>query len=77
MTKQEMVKNALVNYGAMLPDWRVEIIASEAKPYSDWVLVTCKIIKKRCRKPFVQWELKMNTVRNITDFENSRFSYCK
>ena len=49
MTEQEMIKNALINYGAMLPEWKVEIIAREAKYYSDWVTIVCRITKKRCR----------------------------
>ena len=75
MSIAEMAKNALVNYGAMLPDWKVEILGTEAKPYSDWVEVTCQITKKRCRKPFIKWNLAMNMARSITDFEKSDFRY--
>lgn len=75
MTITEMVENALVNYGAMLPGWKVEISETKSKPYSDWVEVTCLITKKRCRKPFIEWNLAMNMARSITDFDKSNFRY--
>lgn len=74
MKIEEYAKNALVNYGASLEDWRIEILDVTSNT-SDWATVTCTVTKKKCRKPFVIWNLKMNMVRNIVDFEKSTFFY--
>lgn len=74
MKIEEYAKNALVNYGASLEDWRIEVLDVTSNT-SDWADVTCTITKPHCRKPFVQWRLKMNMVRKIADFEKSTFCY--
>lgn len=75
MTIEEYAKNALVNYGAALEDWKVKVLDVSGNKSSDWVTVTCTVTKKRCRKPFIIWDLKMNMARNIVDFEKSTFCY--
>lgn len=74
MTIEGYAKNALVNYGAALENWKVKVLSVDATS-GDWVNVTCTITKPRCRKPFIEWRLKMNMVRNIADFEQSNFIY--
>ena len=72
MKIEEYAKNALVNYGAALENWKVNIIDTKVTS-SDWTDVICTITKPRCRKPFIQWNLKMNIARNIVDFSKSTF----
>lgn len=74
MTIERYAKNALVNYGAALENWKVKVLSVDATS-GDWVNVTCTITKPRCRKPFIEWRLKMNMVRKIADFEQSNFIY--
>ena len=74
MKIEEYAKNALVNYGAILPNWGVEIIEIGNLPGSDWADVTCFITRPKCRKPYVSWTLRMNMVRQITDFSRSTFT---
>ena len=74
MKIEEYAKNSLVNYGAALESWKIRVLSVDTVS-GDWADVTCTITKPRCRKPFVQWRLKMNMVRNITDFEKSTFCY--
>lgn len=74
MTIEGYAKNALVNYGAALENWKVKVLSVDATS-GDWVNVTCTITKPRCRKPFIEWRLKINMVRSIADFEQSNFIY--
>lgn len=72
MTIEEYTKIALVNYGAAFKNWKVKVLSVDVIS-GDWVNVTCTITKPRCRKPFIEWRLKMNMVRKIADFEQSNF----
>ena len=74
MKIEEYAKNALINYGAALESWKIKILNINADS-GDWVDVTCTLTKPRCRKPFMQWELKINMAKNITDFLQSTFTY--
>lgn len=74
MKIEEYVKNALVNYGAALESWKIRVLSIDIVS-GDWADVTCTITKPRCRKPFIQWRLKINIARNITDFSKSTFMY--
>lgn len=73
MEIEEYAKNALVNYEAALDSWKIRVLSVDTVS-GDWADVTCTITKPRCRKPFVQWKLKMNMVRNIVDFEKVHFA---
>ena len=71
----EGIKNALVDYGAMFDDWKVEYLDSVRVGNSDIVYIMVGIIKKRCRKPFMVWNLKVDIVREMVYFDCSSFEY--
>lgn len=71
----EGIKNALVDYGAMLEDWKVNFVEAERVNKSDIIYVTVTITKKRCRKPFVLWKLRIDEVRELVYFDRSTFEY--
>lgn len=75
MTVKQAVYNSLLNYGAINEKWRVEIIDINTISYSDWAEVTVKTYRPKSKKADFMWVLKMNTVRQITDYEHSTF--CK
>lgn len=74
MSVEQMIINALLSYGAIDENWKIKITDIENLQHSDWAKVTTEIFKPRCRKPYAIWELVVNTVRNITDFEKSSFT---
>lgn len=73
ITLERCVKNALINYGAILPFWKVKIVSAEGLQGSDWIDVSCLVTRPKCRKPYGSWQLKVNVAREITDFSRSTF----
>lgn len=71
----EGIKIALVDYGAMLEDWKLSFVEAERIGNSDMINVTVTITKKRCRKPFMIWTLRIDEVRELVYFDRSTFEY--
>lgn len=68
------IKNALVDFGAMLENWKINLICIE-NDGSDIYYVSVTITKNRCKKPFVMWTLRVDTVRELVYFDRSTFEY--
>lgn len=75
MTVEQQMRTALLNYGAINDNWHIAITDIENLSYSDWAKVTVLVRKPRCRKPFMEWTLFVDTVRGITDFARNTFIY--
>lgn len=68
------IKKALIEYGAMNENWRLEITDKKIIGNSDYATISVMIFKPRCRKPCMMWELHVNIVREFVDFERSIFA---
>lgn len=78
MMIKEFAKAALINYGAILENWKIVIgEISQMSDRSDWVEVQVYVYKPRSKKPDFFWELCMNMARNVTDFGKSQFTNLK
>lgn len=69
------IKNVLVERGTMLEDWKVNFVEGERIGHSDYLDITVTITKKRCRKPFMIWTLRIDEVRELVFFDRSSFEY--
>ena len=67
------LKNALIEYGDMLEDWKLKFVSVEKIGNSDFADVSVEITKKRCRKPFIMWKLRVDTVKELVHFDQSSF----
>lgn len=70
---EKKMLNALVNYGAALENWKVQIVNVERKGYSDKADVELTITKNRCRKPFAWWKIPVDMVRELAFFDKAAF----
>lgn len=74
MTKIENgIKKALVEFGAMNENWRIEITDKYLIGNSDYANISVEIYKPHCRKPCTVWVLVANIVTEFVDFKKSTF----
>lgn len=70
----EFVRNWLTEYGAISDGWRIKIAdVTRRSAGSDWLLIDIYIFKPRAKKPFYFWEMCVNEVRKIVDFEKCTY----
>ncbi len=78
MTKlEQMMLNALVSYGGALPNWKVRVIETDQKGYSDYATVKLYLTKPRNRKPDFYWEVCVDMARGLAHFEKSTYQRLK
>lgn len=76
MTKlEQMMLNALVNYGGANENWKVSVIGTDQKGYSDYAIVKLFLTKPRSRKPDVYWEICVDMARGLAHFDKSTHQY--
>jgi len=70
------IYNVLLQRGSIADGWKVKVTDIQLKcSGSDWATVSVNIIKPRCRKPFMAWELAVYMPRDQVDFSKSSFAY--
>lgn len=70
---EKRILSAMTETGRAVPGWRFKIQATENNPGSDWATVTGVLIKKRCRKPFMAWELAVYMPKAQIFWDKSKF----
>lgn len=73
---EEALKNALIEKGSLYHDGKIKIV--EIRHYgnnSDYVIVTVELFKKRHKKPYMVWDLYIDSVRELIFFDRSKFEY--
>ena len=74
MTKLEsLIRSAMDQYGVTAQGWRIKIIKVESAAI-DWAKVLVDVYAPRKRKPACSWNVAVNMVRNVVDFNQSEFS---
>lgn len=71
---EELMKDALVWYGAMLENWRLKIVRVYATG-ADSANVELQIFEPRRRKPTVSWIIPVDTARNNVYVSEGTFTY--
>lgn len=67
------LRKSLIEYGAMCENWRLELGETRRSNVgSDWFTCEVYIYKPFAKKPCLLWELLVNEVRKIVDFEKSK-----
>lgn len=70
---ERKIISVMVETGRANPGWRFQIQNIENSPGSDWATVTGVLIKKRCRKPFMGWELAIYMPKAQIWWDKSNF----
>lgn len=70
---ERKIITAMIDTGRANPGWRFKIQNFENNPVSDWATVTGVLIKKRCRKPFMAWELSLYKPKGQIWWDKSNF----
>lgn len=73
MNCEQQMRNALLSYGAINEKWRVKLTHKEILPFTDWAKVIIEVYKPKCRKPYGIWNMYVNFVSGITNFERNTF----
>ena len=73
MKLEEMVRKALIEYGACLESWKTKIVGIDGKASSDYRVIRTEITKARCRKPFMIWNIKVNIATGMIYWNESSF----
>lgn len=68
-------KRVLVETGRMAEDDKLNLVEISGNAGSDYRTVVLEITKKRCRKPYMVWDLYVNMVRELVFFDRSHFEY--
>jgi hypothetical protein len=76
ITMNELEKRiiaAMIETGRAAPGWRFKIQSIDGPQYSDWATITGVLIKKRCRKPIMGWEIACYKPKSQIWWDRSRF----
>lgn len=72
MNLESLIKSAMDQYGVTAQGWRIKIIKVESSVI-DWAKVLVDVYAPRKRKPACSWNVAVNMVRNVVDFNQSEF----
>lgn len=72
MNLESLIKSAMDQYGVTAQGWRIKIIKVESAAV-DWAKVLVDVYAPRKRKPACSWNVAVNMVRNVVDFNQSEF----
>ena len=77
MKIEEMIKRVFVDTGRARDDWKVIVTGKEPMSVgSDYVIVGVDVIRPRCRKPCVKWQLMVDSARGLIRWDKSDFVRC-
>ena len=69
---ESLIRSAMDQYGVTAQGWRIKIIKVESDTI-DWAKVLVDVYAPRKRKPACSWNVAVNMVRNVVDFNQSEF----
>ena len=69
------IKAAMIDTGRMTEKSRIKLVEITGDRNSDYRRVTIEVIKPRCHKPFMVWNLCVDIVRELLFWETSTFYY--
>lgn len=73
MDFKEALFEAMRAYGIVNPGWKINIVSKEQeRASSDWGTVIVDVIKPRCRKPCLTWEISIYIPGDIIFWEKSK-----
>lgn len=72
---KDAIQKAMIETGRLPEGSKIEIISIEGEQYSDFRRIEILAYKKRCRKPFMSWNISLNIVRNLIHWDTSTFYY--
>ena len=72
---KDAIQKAMIETGRLPEGSRIEIISIEREQYSDFRRIEILAYKKRCRKPFMIWNISLDIVRNLIHWVTSSFYY--
>jgi hypothetical protein len=77
MKIEEMIKNVFVETGRAQSNWKVVVTDKNLlSAGSDYVIISVDVIRPRCRKPCVKWQLMVDTARGNIHWDKSDFVRC-
>ena len=69
------IKHAMLDHGVITDKYKITLVEITGNTSSDYRTVTVEIIKPRCRKPVMAWDLRIDIVRGLLLWEESTFYY--
>ena len=75
MIMKEQLLARLIETGRAPAGSKIDILSVEGEAYSDYRRVELTITKKRCRKPFVCWNISIDITRGLINWDTSTFYY--
>ena len=72
---KEKLLALLIETGRLPAGSSIDIIAISGEQYSDFCRIEITATKKRCRKPFMCWNICIDTARDLIHWDTSTFYY--
>ena len=69
---ESLIRSAMDQYGVTAQGWRIKIIKVDSDVI-DWAKVLVEVYAPRKRKPACAWNVAVNMMRNIVDFNRSEY----
>ena len=77
MKIEEMIKQVFVDTGRARSDWKVVVTDKNFMSVgSDYVILSVDVIRPRCRKACVKWQLMVDCARGNVHWDKSAFVRC-
>lgn len=71
----DAILNKMIETGRLPQGSKIEIQSITGEPYSNYVRIEILGTKKRCRKPFVYWNICVDIARELIYWDTSTFYY--
>jgi len=75
MIIKDQLLQALIDTGRLSPGSKIEILSIEGEPRSDYRRIEILATKKHCKKPFMYWNICVDTARELIHWDTSTFYY--
>ena len=73
MILRDAIQKSMIESGRLSAGEKIEIISIEGESSSDYRRVELLAYKKRCRKPFMCWNICLDIARNIIHWDTTTF----
>lgn len=72
---RDAILNCMIETGRLSPGDKIEITAITGDNGSDYRRVEILATKKRCKKPFIYWNICLDIARNLIRWDTSTSYY--
>lgn len=72
--RDELLK-VMIESGRLPEGAKIDITSIEGEVYSDYRRIELLAFKKRCRKPYMYWNIAVDITKNLVHWDTTTFYY--